>query len=246
MPGAAHPGPSGLVTTTVSAVRAPWQDLVRKAGRWPAPAAAGPAGAVRTAAGLVGAGHPVALEPGAGTGTAERVAALLDAVGAAGLAASCRLVVGVGALPDAAVVALAERAWGAGGGVDLAGPPERVRALARLPGAGAVVAAAAPGAEEACHALAGSRVRLVGRGSRTADLAFVRCLNVLMASGGHTGVGTSDARLLAIAGERAAWNQRDPETWEYVMERGVRVDEQRRLLAGGHTVRVVLRCGAGR
>jgi proline dehydrogenase len=49
---------------------------------------------------------------------------------------------------------------------------------------------------------------------------------------------------LAIAGERAAWNRRGPETWEYVMRQGVRVDEQRRLRAGGYTVRVVV--GAGR
>ncbi|MGY1770559.1 hypothetical protein [Blastococcus sp. SYSU D00813] len=228
-------------------MRAPWQDLVRRTGRRPTPAAPGRDDALRTAAGLVAAGHPVALEPGPAAGTPAGLAALVDAVTAAGLAASCRLVVPAGDLPDAAVADLAERARAAGAGVDLAGPPARVRALgAGLPGVGTVVAAAAPGAEDACRALAGGRVRLVGRRGRSADLAFVRCLNVLMASGGHTGVGTSDPRLLAIAGERAAWNQRDPETWEYVMEQGVRVDEQRRLLAGGHTVRVVLRCGAGR
>ncbi|WP_409328664.1 hypothetical protein [Trujillonella humicola] len=228
-------------------MRAPWQDLVRRTGRRPAPAAAGPAGAVRTAAGLVAAGHPVALDPVPGAGTPEQLAALVEEVAAAGLAASCRLVVPLGDLPDAAVAGLAERARAAGVGVDLAGPPDRVRALApRLPGAGAVVAAASPGAEEACRALAGGRVRLVAGRTRAADLAFVRCLNVLMASGGHTGVGAGDRRLLAIAGERAAWNQRDRETWEYVMEQGVQVDEQRRLLAGGSTVRVVLRWGAGR
>lgn len=228
-------------------MRAPWQDLVRRTGGRPAPAAPGPADALRAAADLVAAGHAVALEPVGAAGSADRLAALVDGVAAAGLAASCRVVVGAGDLPDAAVADLAGRAAGTGGGVDLAGPPERVRGLGiRLPGAGAVVAAADPGAEEACRALAGNRVRLVGRRGRAADLAFVRCLNVLMASGGHTGVGTSDPRLLAIAGERAAWNQRDPETWEYVMEQGVRVDEQRRLLAGGHTVRVLLRCGVGR
>jgi proline dehydrogenase len=210
-------------------------------------APADPADALETAADLVAAGHPVALDPG--SVAVDRLAALVDAVAAAGLARDCRLVVPVGRLTDDAAAALTDRALAAGVGADLAGPLDRVRALlAGAPAAGAVVPAPAPGAEETCRALAGGRVRLLVRRSRAAgaDLSFVRCLNVLMASGGHTGVGTSDPRLLAIAGERAAWNQRDPETWEYVMEQGVRVDEQRRLLAGGHAVRVVLRIGAGR
>jgi proline dehydrogenase len=88
-------------------------------------------------------------------------------------------------------------------------------------------------------------VRLTaGRGAR-ADLAFVRCLNVLMAGGGHPAVATADPRLVAIAGERAAWNDRTPESWEHVMPYGVRVHDRRRLLAAGYRVRVVVASGRG-
>ncbi len=211
-----------------------------------------PGDALRQAAALVAAGHPVALDavPDAAGGP-DAAGSLVDAVVAAGLAGSCRLTVPVASHLDAAATALAARALDAGVGVDLAGPPEQVRALlARLPGAGAVVPVTTPGAEDACRELADGRVRLAGRtgrrGGAAADLVFVRCLNVLMAGSGHPGVGTSDPRLLAIAGERAAWNERPPESWEYVMEQGARVEEQRRLLAGGHTVRVAVRTGARR
>ncbi|WP_091376700.1 hypothetical protein [Geodermatophilus sp. DSM 45219] len=56
-------------------------------------------------------------------------------------------------------------------------------------------------------------------------------------------VGTTDPRLVAIAGERAAWSDRDPDSWEYVMPWQVRREQQRRLVAGGYRVRVVLRSG---
>ncbi|MGY1740914.1 MULTISPECIES: hypothetical protein [unclassified Blastococcus] len=200
-----------------------------------------PAEVLRGAADLVADGSPVALDPVPGDDPEAGLAALAHAAAATGLAGHCRVSVPLGRLTDDAAAALVERVLDAGLGADLAGPPARVRALAaRAPGAGAVVPAAAEGAEEACRALAAGRVRLVGGRGRGADLAFVRCLNVLMAGGGHPGVGTGDRRLLAIAGERAAWNQREPETWEYVMTQGVQVQEQRRLRAGGHTVRVAL------
>ena len=83
-----------------------------------------------------------------------------------------------------------------------------------------------------------------GRGS-AAELAFVRCLKVLMAADGRPGIAASDRRLIAIAGERAAWNGRTPDSWEYVMPYGVLTDEQHRLVAGGYTVRVVVPSGAG-
>jgi proline dehydrogenase len=226
-------------------VRAPEED--------PVPGAvAGLEATVRGAVGLVAAGHPVVLDPAPGADAAGELAALVAAAVAAGLGAQCRLTVPLGPLGDAAAAALVGRVLEAGLGADVAGPLDGVRALvARVPAAGAVVPAAAPGAEEACRELAGGRVRLGGRrrswaGRRAADLAFVRCLNVLMAADGHVGVGTSDPRLVAVAGERAAWNERDPESWEYVMRQGVRVAEQRRLVAGGYTVRVVVASGAGR
>ena len=78
-----------------------------------------------------------------------------------------------------------------------------------------------------------------GRGAR-ADLAFVRCLNVLMAGGGHPAVATADPRLVAIAGERAAWNERTPDSWEHVMPYRATTLLRRTLVAGGYAVRVLL------
>jgi proline dehydrogenase len=68
----------------------------------------------------------------------------------------------------------------------------------------------------------------------------VRCLNVLMADDGRTEIAASDRRLIAIAGERAAWNGRTPDSWELVMPYGVLIHEQRRLVAAGDTVRVTV------
>ncbi len=140
------------------------------------------------------------------------------------------------------VVALAD----VGPVLALSGPSSAVAPLLpRLPAARIVVPAAEPGAEERCRDVAERRVRLTaGRGAR-ADLAFVRCLNVLMAGGGHPAVATADPRLVAIAGERAAWNDRTPESWEHVMPYGVRVHDRRRLLAAGYRVRVVVAAGRG-
>jgi proline dehydrogenase len=101
------------------------------------------------------------------------------------------------------------------------------------------------GAEDRCRALADRRVRLVqGRGA-AADLAFVRCLNVLMAGPGRPEVAASDPRLIAIAGERAAWNGRPHDSWEYVMPYGISTLEQHRLVAGGAVVRVAVPSGPG-
>jgi proline dehydrogenase len=67
----------------------------------------------------------------------------------------------------------------------------------------------------------------------------------LLAGTGHTGVATTDRRLIAIAGERAAWYGRPPGSWEHVMPYGVRTDEQRRLAAAGREVRVTVTSGTG-
>ena len=83
-------------------------------------------------------------------------------------------------------------------------------------------------------------MRLVaGRAAPRADLAFVRCLNVLMAARGARPSPASDPRLIAIAGERAAWNGRTPDSWEHVMPYGVRLHEQQRLVAGAGRARPV-------
>jgi proline dehydrogenase len=128
--------------------------------------------------------------------------------------------------------------------VALDGPFRTAAPLAAAqPGTRVVVRAAEAGAEERCRALAASRVRLLrGRGTRAA-LTFVRCLDVLMAGAGEPAVAATDPRLVAIAGERAAWFDRPPESWEYAMPYGVRTDDQRRLTAAGHRVRVLVPWG---
>ena len=61
-----------------------------------------------------------------------------------------------------------------------------------------------------------------------------------MATGARLGIAATDPRLIAITGERAVWHGRSPDSWEYVMPHGVRVEEQQRLMAAGHRVRVAL------
>ena len=192
--------------------------------------------AVRVAAELVSDGRRVALEhaPGPSDDAAEEFTALIARVHAVGLAHACELTLPAEHRELAAVAA------GAGLRVVLTG-----RVGTPPPGAGVVVPAGAPDAEARCRTLGAGRVRLTeGRGA-AADLAFVRCLNVLMAADGRPGIAASDRRLIAIAGERAAWNGRTPDSWEHVMPYGVLTDEQHRLVAGGYAVRVAVPSGAG-
>ncbi|NEK58229.1 hypothetical protein GCU56_10140 [Geodermatophilus sabuli] len=202
--------------------------------------------AVRVAGELTATGLTVALEhvPGASDPAAELVE-LAGRVAGAGLAARCELTVPVDRL-GAAAAPVARAAAEAGLRVALAGQSAAVRALAeRLPSATVVMPAHRPDAEDRCRALAGGRVRLTGGRGAAADLAFVRCLDVLMAGAGQPAIGTTDPRLVAIAGERAAWNERAPESWEYVMPWRVSTEQQRRLVAGGHGVRVAVPSGEG-
>ena len=193
--------------------------------------------AVRVAAELVSDGRRVALEhvPGREDDAAAEFGALIGEVHAAGLAAECELT-----LPAdlAELAGLAAAAAETGLGVAVAGDVE-------VPGATVVVPAGEPGAEARCRSHASGRVRLVqGIGAAT-DLAFVRCLNVLMAGNGRPEIAATDRRLIAIAGERAAWNGRTPDSWEHVMPFRVLTDEQHRLVAGGYTVRVAVPSGRG-
>jgi proline dehydrogenase len=188
--------------------------------------------AVRVAGELVSDGRRVALEhvPAPGDDAAAELTALIGEIHAAGLAADCELTLpsGLHRLADAA----AEAGLAVASTVD-------------LPVGTVVVRADDVDAEERCRALDSRRVRLTeGRGS-AADLAFVRCLNVLMAGDGHPEIAASDRRLVAIAGERAAWNGRSPDSWEHVMPYGVLTDEQHRLVAGGYLVRVAVPSGGG-
>jgi proline dehydrogenase len=197
--------------------------------------------AVRVAGELVSDGRRVALEhtPAPGVDAVAEFVVLIGEIHAAGLAADCELTLPADQLGGPATSRLAATAAAAGLPVVLAGGE------AALPGAGIVVPAGEPGAEARCRVHASGRVRLTeGRGA-AADLAFVRCLNVLMAGDGHPEIAASDRRLIAIAGERAAWNGRTPDSWEHVMPYRVLTDEQHRLLAGGYAVRVAVPSGGG-
>jgi proline dehydrogenase len=192
--------------------------------------------AVRVAGELVSDGRRVALEhdPGPTVDAGAEFRALIARIHAAGLAADCELTLPAEHRDLVPVAAAARLPVVVAGSDDV--PPA---------GAGVVVPAGSPGAEDRCRALGSGRVRLTeGRGS-AADLAFVRCLNVLMAADGRPEVAAADRRLIAIAGERAAWNGRTPDSWEHVMPYGVLTDEQHRLVAGGYTVRVAVPSGAG-
>jgi len=74
------------------------------------------------------------------------------------------------------------------------------------------------------------------------DRSYVRCMNVLLAGDGYPMFATHDPRLIEIGAERArAYDKRD---FEFQMLYGIRPDEQRRLAAAGHTVRVYVPYGA--
>ena len=100
----------------------------------------------------------------------------------------------------------------------------------------------------------GSRVRLVKGAydepvedayptAEEVDLAYVRGLKVLMAGDGYPMVGSHDPRLIAIAGRLAADNGRPRDGYEHQMLFGIRPEEQRRLVADGHRVRVYVPYG---
>ena len=59
----------------------------------------------------------------------------------------------------------------------------------------------------------------------------------------RTGRQVADPVRAAAGGERAAWDERAPDSWEYVMPWQVRNEQQRRLVADGYRVRVALRSG---
>ncbi|MGQ0716154.1 MAG: proline dehydrogenase family protein [Pseudonocardiales bacterium] len=125
------------------------------------------------------------------------------------------------------------------------------------PATGAVLQAYLHRTLDDCRALAveGSRVRLCKgayaeppelafRTSREVARSFVHCANTLLAGPGYPMFATHDPLLIAIVGERARWYGRPPGSFEYQMLYGVRPAEQRRLAAGGDTVRVYLPYGS--
>jgi proline dehydrogenase len=124
------------------------------------------------------------------------------------------------------------------------------------PSTGAVLQAYLFRTEEDCRQLAteGSRVRLckgaynepesVAFQSKVdVDRSYVRCLRVLMQGRGYPMVATHDPRMVRVALELADRAGREKGSFEFQMLYGIRPDEQRRLAADGHTVRVYVPYG---
>ncbi|MFD1149044.1 proline dehydrogenase family protein [Saccharothrix hoggarensis] len=123
-----------------------------------------------------------------------------------------------------------------------------------FPWVGAVLQAYLRRTEQDCRDLAhaGSRVRLCKgaykepasvafQDKADVDLSYVRCLKVLMAGEGYPMVASHDPRLIAIATELAKDRPRD--SYEFQMLYGIRPDEQRRIAAAGHRMRVYVPYG---
>jgi proline dehydrogenase len=125
-----------------------------------------------------------------------------------------------------------------------------------FPQTGAVIQSYLRRSEDDCRTLAtpGSRVRLC-KGAYDepesvafqrrddVDLSYARCLGVLMAGPGFPMVATHDPRLVQLAGDLITGLGRAPGSYEHQMLYGARPDEQRRLAAAGHTVRVYVPYG---
>ncbi|MER6998908.1 proline dehydrogenase family protein [Streptomyces sp. NPDC000410] len=95
----------------------------------------------------------------------------------------------------------------------------------------------------------GSRVRIVkGAYKEPAEVAFqdkaeidkayVRILKILMEGEGYPMIGSHDPRLIAVSQELARRAGRKLDEYEFQMLYGIRSDEQLRLAAEGHRVRV--------
>jgi proline dehydrogenase len=125
------------------------------------------------------------------------------------------------------------------------------------PETGAVLQAYLHRSEKDCRDLAteGSRVRLckgaykepetVAYQSRVdVDRAFVRCLAILMQGAGYPMIASHDPRMIRAAEKLAQDAGRQPGTFEFQMLYGIRPDEQRRIAAEGHTMRVYVPYGA--
>lgn len=125
-----------------------------------------------------------------------------------------------------------------------------------FPSTGAVLQAYLRRTEADCRDLSGpgSRVRLCKgaykepesvayQDRHEVDLAYVRCLKVLMAGEGFPMIASHDPTLIEIAGSLAARNRRPPGGYEYQMLFGIRPDEQRRLAAAGESMRVYVPYG---
>ncbi len=127
---------------------------------------------------------------------------------------------------------------------------------ADFPGTGAVIQAYLYRSESDCRdlAFAGSRVRLCKgaykepesvayQSKHEVDLAYVRCMKILMAGAGYPMIASHDPRLVEIAGSLAVHNDRAKGSYEYQMLYGIRPEEQLRLAADGQRMRVYIPYG---
>ncbi|MBI5028173.1 MAG: proline dehydrogenase family protein, partial [Actinobacteria bacterium] len=124
------------------------------------------------------------------------------------------------------------------------------------PDAGGVLQAYLHRTLDDCALLAGpgSRIRLCkGAYAEPADVAhqtreevsasYVACARTLLDGEGYPMFATHDPEMVAAVGELAVRHGRAPGSYEYQMLYGIRSDEQRRLAAAGHTVRVYVPFG---
>jgi proline dehydrogenase len=125
-----------------------------------------------------------------------------------------------------------------------------------FPDLGCVIQACLRRSEADCRSLAGygSRVRLC-KGAydtpdsaaftarREVDLAYARCMRILMNGSGYPMLATHDPRLIEIAGSLAMLSGRGADSFEYQMLYGIRPAEQRRLANTGARMRVYVPYG---
>ena len=124
------------------------------------------------------------------------------------------------------------------------------------PGTGGVLQAYLLRTPEDCRRfrLPGARIRLCkGAYAEPAEVAhqtpaavaaaYRSCLGILMSGPGYPMVATHDPAMIAAALELIGEHGRDPGSYEFQMLYGIRADEQRRLAAAGHRVRVYVPYG---
>lgn len=127
---------------------------------------------------------------------------------------------------------------------------------ADFPTTGCVLQAMLHRTEADCDRLAtpGSRVRLckgaydepatvAARRGSDINAAYLRCLRALLKGEGYPMIATHDPAMIATALDYIDLAGREPSSYEFQMLFGIRPDEQERLAAAGHRVRVYVPFG---
>jgi proline dehydrogenase len=124
-----------------------------------------------------------------------------------------------------------------------------------FPWVGAVLQAYLRRTESDCRdlATAGSRIRLckgayaepesVAFSGAAVEESYLRCLRVLFAGDGYPMVASHDPAMIAAARELISEHRRSPDSYEFQMLYGIRPEEQRAIVAGGHRMRVYVPYG---